>query len=600
MEELCDDVIAQIIQYLNYLDYNSMRLYCKRIQYLVDENSSFLEFLSLVAKVNPSENRMKLVFYSCISENKLDIAKNIFLTRDLDLFILKDVFQDKLCDKNHLQSIIRLKSIRENIVTPEFFKEAKYQKILVDLEYISRFCADMTDYQNFFRDICRNSNDAINENKLIIAKILEVFGNYDKLNVSEGVLLAYQTKFEKMMCYLISIRAVSEEVLSKIFCDACKSNNSHVLVMLSQKIKSREILSTALKESCIYLSYNSAQFLLKAFHYDEDLVLPSFEFVCQFQRDDFVILFNKYISQDVQQNMFLDFCSNNQFGAARCMAQNANILPETVSNSFIKACLQGYEPAIDRLYSTFNISASTLNRAFVECCRQGIMKSVMKLFRLGNITAVSRLECVLYSCRNGLFDMVKFATLEEEMKNDVLLNYVREKIEDSCLSYWFKYYCYSNNLEAASWYAKLINLGSLDDIFTECCKRNADRMVQFLMSNERIGKLTLERCFLDVCQRGALNMVREMFFHCNIQNNILNNGFRLACKFRHLNVTKFMYAYAKVDIHYNEDEILKEIISSNNNISDWLIDLIDDEYEGKCVVKMDFYNHRCKYFSVAN
>lgn len=597
MSELYEDIIVCIIQYLNYVDMSQLRLVSTDYKSIIDKQEGYGTFLSLWKKTEKSENRMKNIFYSFIKNGRIDIATNIYLCTNLNLFIIKDIFNDKLCDKNNLESIVRIKIIREKNIFPNNLDKDSFNSIINVLENISRNCITILEYNNFFTYICKNEQ-AINLNKLEYARFLYFFGNYDKLDINKGFSVACKTNFTEMVKFILSVYSISENVIEKEFYDSCSSPLSTVFSILATKITKDEAVSKALLKTCNYSNIFAAQFILKYFSINESHVERAFKYSCKLSSDKFISLFSDFISMNTKEQMFIDYISDDEFVAAKSLMKYAHVSNDFVLTCFKEACLKENMNFVNSLIYNFNIDDGIVEEILFECCKKGQFKIVKRLYLSFNISPLTRLNCVLNSCRNGFYEIVKFITESYNIENQYLEEFIRENIEDNELINCFIKNCKENNLEAAKWYLKFIDIEkvSLDDVFIQYCTEICMYTLKFIMSLKKVEISTVNKCFLDNCQRGKMVIISELIDNFDIQKDVLIDGFLLACKYGHLDIVTYIY-YKTNRSFYNNDIILIEVIGYHNKrISEWFLNTLNDEYNGIFIPRINS-SYRCKYFS---
>jgi hypothetical protein len=98
MNQLCDDMWREILEYLSAKDYSTLRLSTISLKKIVDNNTCFSEISRTISQNNITFNCIESIFYNLCSLNKAHLDKFIYERCKTDIFPLRDGFVKKYCD----------------------------------------------------------------------------------------------------------------------------------------------------------------------------------------------------------------------------------------------------------------------------------------------------------------------------------------------------------------------------------------------------------------------------------------------------------------------------------------------------------------------
>lgn len=603
---LCNDTFFVIFEYLNLQDYLILRSSCRYFRDLVNDLTFFADMMEFMQNEKIDFRERNKLFYKCCSQ-KIEIARFIYQKTNLDIFLFTDIFALKLCDRNDVELIRNVISIRGiDISQYDMLRDENYFDFLKEVEELVEGIRIVTpqSINEVFIHYCSGFFDR-NLNKI---KAFYLFGNFSKFGINIAINACFMRKSYDFLKYILSVIRLDEEKIDSLFQNLCINNYLEDIKFFMENVNvSNRILMKGLKGSLVMKNIEIAKYLLEIINLDEENMRELFIFSCKIDNSELVSFFIDKVQKEDINNGFIFACENKCRNVAYmlyslnvldnetkqhgflvcCLSTNIEIAKllittnyidkKTIANSFRELCLNDDVNSVSWLLYYANIDIEVVNSTLMECCMKNSHSIIRYLIRyFTKIPSDVLKECFLYCLNNRRYRILNLFARKYDPN---VIDYVKRNNSNSKLMEIFEDACLADEMDGVRWISNMIKIKSdfVNKIIVKCFEKDCYEVNKYLICNYTITDENLHNCFLICCNFGY-NISIRVLIDLIKNETIINKGFVLCCKNGHFAIFDLLYRMYKIDIFYNNSEafhqscinghrkiykILKAIMSNN-------------------------------------
>jgi hypothetical protein len=286
-----EDEMTCVLDYLNYEDYSRLYVTSSQWKNLIERKTSYLDFLDILKKSKISYKDSKKLFYFCCSQDRLDIAKHLYLTCNFKISVLIDGFYNKIFEINikTVTGALKIKGI--NISKYSFFQREESFNIVMsfveEIDIILKTFGDTITNEMYYEDIfCKVLDRLIISNKIFIdfIELIYIVGDMSDTELQNKFELCCLHNKLEIAKYFYSMKMNNKAILKGLM-SAFSKNNMEIIdwILSLNKLD----ISQVFLELCLCKNMTMIQYLIKKFNITKNSVY-TFYYKSQYDLDEFL------------------------------------------------------------------------------------------------------------------------------------------------------------------------------------------------------------------------------------------------------------------------------------------------------------------------
>jgi hypothetical protein len=429
LRELCSDEFSLIFEYLDYVDYSNIYNSNDFLRSMIQETTHYVDIVNSFEDEKIDLDDYVRLFYHLLNKGLTDIAIKIYQTHPFDIFILYDVFKQKMCSPT-LKNIRNLIEISGEKWTDYSFlsSEEEYSNVLDLIKRISLeieqleldFYLEHDEYNlylenhiEYFTYQCKDQNIGFEQIIITFAlginKMLQIYAGFiyccslgkieaakflERYVVGRDDIVALALResiyngHKELFYWLCGQERTNKILLSKLFIDCCERNLIIPAMYIYEVFdinSDNELLEETMRVCCSSsLDYSENVTWLKSLIVlDEEKANKYFELACDSNRVVAIGLFHTtgFITPKVVRRCIFKSIKLNNLDTFKFLITFAELGDKTsMIIGFLKySCCYGHSGFVEFLLNRFQYNKKTLHTCLSMCATFGRYNSAREL-----------------------------------------------------------------------------------------------------------------------------------------------------------------------------------------------------------------------------